>query len=258
MPASTICEARSRADGVTMRLRMPDGSMLTTGVSSKIRAPAPPRQRGEAVDVFVAVDLERPRIIDAVEIAVGPELGADTIDLPALHFRLEILAEGLQPRNQLVAALDIGHLQRALAERDAGESVLRWRSPAHIRRLAATAPTARGHPRSRRARSGRRPEGRSRASRCRAGGRRRSSRHGGPRARRRWRQALPPPAPPSVRQGRRRPPRYRHRGRTSAARAPPALRHRVRPIVLAEVSLMSFSYGAIGRLSPCLAGRLVD
>ena len=40
LPASTMCEARSRADGVTMRLRMPDGSMLTTGVSSKMRAPA--------------------------------------------------------------------------------------------------------------------------------------------------------------------------------------------------------------------------
>jgi hypothetical protein len=33
-------DARNRADGVTMRLRMPDESTLTTGVSSKMRAPA--------------------------------------------------------------------------------------------------------------------------------------------------------------------------------------------------------------------------
>ena len=34
----------------------------------------PPRQRGKAVDIFAAVDLERLGIIDAVEIAVGLEL----------------------------------------------------------------------------------------------------------------------------------------------------------------------------------------
>ena len=41
-----MCDARSSADGVTMRLRIPDGSMLTTGVSSKMRAPARTRLLG--------------------------------------------------------------------------------------------------------------------------------------------------------------------------------------------------------------------
>ena len=44
--------------------------------------PCPPRQRGKAVDIFAAVDLERLRIIDAVEIAVGLEL-ARARDRPA-------------------------------------------------------------------------------------------------------------------------------------------------------------------------------
>ena len=117
LPASTMWEARNRADGVTMRLRMPDGSMLTTGVSSKIRAPARRASAREAVDVFAAVDLKRLRIIHAVEIMVGPQLGADAIDLPALHFRPEILAEHLQAGDQFVADFDVGHLERAFAER---------------------------------------------------------------------------------------------------------------------------------------------
>ncbi len=50
---------------------------------------------------------------------IGLELGAHAIDLPALHFRFEILAEHLQAGDQLIADLDIGDFQRAFAERDA-------------------------------------------------------------------------------------------------------------------------------------------
>ena len=79
----------------------------------------PPRQRGKAVDIFAAVDLERARIIDAVEIACGPELIANAIDLPALDLGLEILAQRLQPADQRFAGIDVGDFQRALGQRDA-------------------------------------------------------------------------------------------------------------------------------------------
>ena len=49
---------------------------------------------------------------------IGLELGADAIDLPALDFGIEILAEHLQPADQGIAGLDIGDLQRALAQRN--------------------------------------------------------------------------------------------------------------------------------------------
>ena len=81
--------------------------------------PCPPRQRGKAMDIFAAVDLECLRIIHAVEIAVGLELGAHAVDLPALDFGLEILAEHLQPADQGFAGIDVGDFQRAFAQRDA-------------------------------------------------------------------------------------------------------------------------------------------
>src|SRR5256885_1096204 len=82
-------------------------------------APArPPRLRGKTVDVFAAVDLERARIIDAVEIACGPELIANAIDLPSLDLGLEILAQRLQPADQRFAGVDGGDLQRALGQRN--------------------------------------------------------------------------------------------------------------------------------------------
>src|SRR5215475_3356361 len=62
-----------------------------------------PRQRGKAMNIFATVDLKRLRIMDAMEIAVGPEFAADAIDLPALHLRLEIFREHLQPADELVA-----------------------------------------------------------------------------------------------------------------------------------------------------------
>ena len=76
----------------------------------------PPRQRGKTVDVFATVDLERARIIDAVEIACRPELIANAIDLPSLDLGLEILAQRLQAADQRFAGVDIGDLQRALGQ----------------------------------------------------------------------------------------------------------------------------------------------
>ena len=98
--------------------------MLTTGVSSKMRAPARLACVGQAVDVFPAVDLERARIIDPVEIPSGAELIAHAIDLPSLDFGLEILAQRLQAADQRFAGIDIGNFQRALAERNAGHGFL--------------------------------------------------------------------------------------------------------------------------------------
>ena len=79
----------------------------------------PPRQRRKAMDIFPAVDLERLGIIDAVEIAIGLELAAHAIDLPAFDLGLEILGQHLQPADQLVADIDIGDFERALAQGDA-------------------------------------------------------------------------------------------------------------------------------------------
>ena len=119
----------------------------------------PPRQRGEAMDIFAAVDLERLGIIDAVEITPGLELIADAIDLPALDFGLEILAQRLQPADQRFAGIDVGNFQRALRSAQCPASLLRWRRREHSRRPPSTAPRVRGRPRGRRARSTRRSEG---------------------------------------------------------------------------------------------------
>ena len=91
--------------------------------------PCPPRQRGKTMDIFAAVDLKRLRIIHAVEIAIGLELIAHAIDLPSLHFRLEILAEHLQPADQLIAGLDIGYFKGALAHGDARHRFFRRGGP---------------------------------------------------------------------------------------------------------------------------------
>src|SRR5258707_13761775 len=87
------------------------------------------RQRGKAMDVFAAVDLKRFWVIHAVKIMIGVEFGADAIDLPSLHLGLELLAQHLQPADQLIADIDIGNLQRALALRDARNQLLRGRGP---------------------------------------------------------------------------------------------------------------------------------
>src|SRR5262249_42623181 len=78
----------------------------------------PPRQRRESMDIFAPIDMERLRIINAVKIAVGPELVAHTLDLPALYLGPEILVEHLQPADQLIAGTDIGHLERAFTKRN--------------------------------------------------------------------------------------------------------------------------------------------
>ena len=62
------------------------------------------------MDIFAAVDLEGFRKIDAVEIAIGLEVGADTIDLPSLDVGFEILAKHLQLADQTVSGIDVGDL----------------------------------------------------------------------------------------------------------------------------------------------------
>ena len=59
-----------------------------------------------------------------MKIMPGPELIAHTIDLPAFDFGFEILAEHLQPADQLIAGIDIGDLQHPFAERDARHQFL--------------------------------------------------------------------------------------------------------------------------------------
>ena len=98
--------------------------MLTTGVSSKMRAPARLACVGQAVDVFPSVDLERARVMDTVEIPSGAELLAHAIDLPSLDFGLEILAQRLQSADQRFAGVDIGNFQRALTQRNARHGFL--------------------------------------------------------------------------------------------------------------------------------------
>ena len=81
------------------------------------------------MDIFAAVDLKRLGIIDAVEITLGLELIANAIDLPALHLGFEILAKHLQPADQLIADIDIGDFQRALAQRNARHQFFRRVGP---------------------------------------------------------------------------------------------------------------------------------
>src|SRR5438445_5908210 len=74
-----------------------------------------PRQRGEAMNIFAAVDLERLGVIDAVKVAVGAQLRAPAIDLPAFDLGLEIAGQRLQAADQGLADVDIADLQRAFA-----------------------------------------------------------------------------------------------------------------------------------------------
>src|SRR5260370_13590941 len=100
-------------------MRKPWSTIDVDRRTSKKPDSQPPRQRVKAVDVFAAVDLKRLGIINAVEITIGLELGAHAIDLPALHLGFEILAEHLQPADQLIADVDVGDLQCPLAQRNA-------------------------------------------------------------------------------------------------------------------------------------------
>src|SRR6266436_6210098 len=79
----------------------------------------PSRQRRQAMDVSAAVDLKRVGIIDTMKITIRLELGTHAVDLPSLHVSLKILAEHLQPADQLIADIDIGDLQRPLADGNA-------------------------------------------------------------------------------------------------------------------------------------------
>src|SRR5258708_32143497 len=108
---------------------MAGGSDAAPRRARKDRRPAPPRQRGQAMDVFAAVDLKRFWVIHAVKIMIGLELGAHAIDLPSLYFGLEILAQHLQPADQLIADIDIGDLERALAWRDPRNQLFRRGRP---------------------------------------------------------------------------------------------------------------------------------
>src|SRR5882724_7662533 len=79
--------------------------------------PRPPRQRRQTMDVFAAVELECPRKIHAMEIAIGLEVIANAIDLPTFYISFEILSQHLQPADQLIADIDVGDFKRAFAER---------------------------------------------------------------------------------------------------------------------------------------------
>ncbi len=98
------------------------------GVLKNPRA-RPSRQRRQAVNVSAAVDLKRVGIIDTMKITIRLELGAHAVDLPSLHVSLKILAEHLQPADQLIADIDIGDLQRPLADCNARNQVLRCIGP---------------------------------------------------------------------------------------------------------------------------------
>ena len=130
LPASTICEARSRVDGVLIfaceSLRVDDHRRVLEDAG-----PCPLRQRRKPMDIFAAVDLERPRVIDAVEIMGRLEHAADAVDLPTLDLGFEILAERQQPADQGFAGVDLGYLQRAFAPPDARDQIL-GRGGAHI------------------------------------------------------------------------------------------------------------------------------
>ena len=63
--------------------------------------------------------MEAHRSARAARARSNSQLGAYPIDLPALHLGRKILAQHLQPRDQLIADIDVGNLQRALGERDA-------------------------------------------------------------------------------------------------------------------------------------------
>ncbi len=59
-----------------------------------------------------------------MEVTVGLELIAHPVDLPALHLGFKILGQHLQPADQLVAGIDIGDFQRAIAHVNARHQIL--------------------------------------------------------------------------------------------------------------------------------------
>ena len=76
------------------------------------------------MEIFAAVELERPGIIHAVEIMICLQFGAHAVDLPSLDFGIEVFAERLQPADQGISGLDVGDLQRPFAERNARNLLL--------------------------------------------------------------------------------------------------------------------------------------
>src|SRR3954447_16322017 len=83
----------------------------------------PPRQGGQTVHIFPTVNLKRLRIIDAMEITIGLDLLAHAIDLPSLHFRIEVLAERLQTPDQSIAYVDVGQFERPVAPVNSGNQL---------------------------------------------------------------------------------------------------------------------------------------
>ena len=246
-----MCEARSRADGVTMRLRIPERiDADDRRVLENLRS-CPSRQRRQAVDIFAAVDLKCLGIIDAMEIMLGLELVAHMFDLPAFHFGSEILAQHLQAARSIGRRHRHWRLPARLHSAQYLASALRWRWPGHIRRLPSTATRVRGHPRNR-SRAIRSPSGRL---------------YPGITVPSWWPDAFQPICRPS-RTATLAPIRAASSATASPAKPAPITqistsrsndsrdRARIvggsRPLVaLVEVSLISFSYGPIGRLSPC-------
>ena len=144
---------------------------------------------------------------------------AHAVDLPALDLGAEILAQHLQPADQPLADIDVGDFQRAFGHRNARDQLFGRGGADEFGALLRERPQFAGilksDPRDQIVdRNAESP-----ASRCRADGRKHSSRHAGLRARRRWRRAGPPPAPPSGRPALPRPRRCRRPDRRSGARA---------------------------------------
>ena len=258
LPASTMCEARKprrrRHDALAnaRRIDADDRRVLEDAGA------CPLRQRRKAMNIFAAVDLKRFRIIDAVEIARRPELAADAVDLPAFDFGLEILAQRLQPADQRFADIDIGNFQRAIAQRDARNQFFGRGGANVVDALLRQRPEFAGILEADALDQIADRKAISPASPCRVDGRMHSSRHGGPRARRRWRRDARLRAPPSDRQARLRPRRYRHRGRTTGASGTASRRRQGLWSDLWKSQLMAFSYGPLRRLSPCPGHEPVD
>ena len=83
-------------------------------------ADAPVTFFGKTTRVVQAVQMERLRMMDAVEIVRRAHGLAHALGLPRLHIGAEILAEQLQPADHAVAPLDARNLEKAVTEADAG------------------------------------------------------------------------------------------------------------------------------------------
>src|SRR5436309_2498994 len=96
------------------------------------------------MDIFAAIELEGLRVIYTVEVTVGSDLVAHALDLPALHFGVEILTQHLQAADQFVARLDIGDFERTFAESDARHQFFARGGPHELRAIPRQRPQITG------------------------------------------------------------------------------------------------------------------